>query len=99
VKKLDRATNTLILGRKEELDCMGFRADRANFFEPIAGVRECSAQYRYRSPVKAAVVKDEGNGWITVTLKEPGYCVSPGQSAVFYDGDRLIGGARIRETL
>jgi tRNA U34 2-thiouridine synthase MnmA/TrmU len=44
-------------------------------------------------------VKDEGNGWITVTLKEPGYCVSPGQSAVFYDGDRLIGGAKIREIL
>ena len=44
------------------------------------------------------MVQDEGNGWITVTFKEPGYCVSPGQSAVFYDGDRLLGGARIRET-
>jgi tRNA-specific 2-thiouridylase len=99
VKKLDRRTNTLILGRKSELDCHGFRADRANFFEPIEGGKECLAQYRYRSPAKPAVVRDEGNGWITVTLKEPGYCVSPGQSAVFYDGDRLIGGARIRETL
>jgi tRNA-specific 2-thiouridylase len=99
VKKLDRTTNTLILGKKEELDCRGFRADRANFFEPIEGEKECLAQYRYRSPVKPAVVRDEGNGWITVTLKEPGYCVSPGQSAVFYDGDRLIGVASIRETL
>ncbi len=98
VKKLDRATNTLLLAKKEELYSSGFRADRANFFEPLAGERECSVQYRYRSPVKAASIRDEGNGWITVTLKEPGYCVSPGQSAVFYDGDRLLGGARIRET-
>lgn len=97
VKKLDRATNTLILGRKAELDCFGFRADRANFFEPFEGERECLVQYRYRSPVKAATVRDEGNGWVTVTLREPGFCVSPGQSAVFYDGDRLIGGARVRE--
>jgi tRNA-specific 2-thiouridylase len=99
VKKLDRATNTLILGKKSDLDCFGFRADRANFFAPLEGEMECLAQYRYRSPAKPAIVRDEGNGWITVTLKEPGYCVSPGQSAVFYDGDRLIGGARIRETL
>ncbi|HKP98616.1 MAG TPA: tRNA 2-thiouridine(34) synthase MnmA [Fibrobacteria bacterium] len=98
VKKLDRAANTLLLAKKEELYSAGFKADRANFFEPLAGERECSAQYRYRSPVKGATVRDEGNGWITVTFKEPGYCVSPGQSAVFYDGDRLLGGARIRET-
>lgn len=100
VKKLDRSTNTLLLAKKEELYSAGFRADRANFFEPLpaGGERECSVQYRYRSPVKPAVIRDEGNGMITVTFKEPGYCVSPGQSAVFYDGDRLLGGARIRET-
>ena len=100
VKKLDRSTNTLLLAKKEELYSAGFKADRANFFEPLAegGERECSAQYRYRSPVKPATVRNEGNGLITVTFKEPGYCVSPGQSAVFYDGDRLLGGARIRET-
>ena len=98
VKKLDRATNTLLLGKKEELYCNGFKADQANFFEPIVGERECLAQYRYRSPVKPALVRDEGNGKITVTLTEPGYCVSPGQSAVFYDGQRLLGGAKIRET-
>ncbi len=97
VKKLDRSTNTLLLGKKEELYSQGFTADRANFFEPFIGERECLAQYRYRSPVKGAVVRDEGNGKVTVTLKEPGYCVSPGQSVVFYDGPRLIGGAKIRE--
>lgn len=98
VKKLDRATNTLLLAKREELYSAGFRADRANFFEPFLGDRECSVQYRYRSPVKGATVRDEGNGMVTVTFKEPGYCVSPGQSAVFYDGNRLLGGARIRET-
>jgi tRNA-specific 2-thiouridylase len=99
VKKLDRATNTLILGKKDELDCAGFRADKANFFMPFEGELECSVQYRYRSPVKPATVRDEGNGRITVTLKEPGFCVSPGQSAVFYLGNRLIGGARITEAV
>ena len=98
VSRLDRESNTLVLGRKEDLDCWGFRADRANLFEPIVGERECLVQYRHRSPAKKAVLRDEGDGWVTVEMKEPGYCVSPGQSAVFYDGDRLLGGARIRET-
>jgi tRNA-specific 2-thiouridylase len=98
VKKLERDTNTLVLGRKEDLNCESFRADRVNLFEPLVDGRECLVQYRYRSPVRPAVLRDEGNGWITVTMKEPGFCVSPGQSAVFYDGNRLIGGARIRET-
>ncbi len=99
VKKLDRESNTLLLGKKTELYADGFRADRANFFEPLDGELECLAQYRYRSAVKPARVKDEGNGNITVTLLEPGYCISPGQSVVFYDGQRLLGGARIREVL
>jgi tRNA-uridine 2-sulfurtransferase len=98
VKKLDRATNTLLLGKKDDLFCNGFRADRSNFFEPLVDELECQVQYRYRSPVKPALIKDQGNGLITVTLREPGYCVSPGQSAVFYQGQRLLGGAKIRET-
>jgi tRNA-specific 2-thiouridylase len=99
VKKLDRSTNTLLLAGKEELYSAGFRADRVNFFEPLANGRECSVQYRYRSPVKEAAIRDDGNGWVTVTFKEPGYCVSPGQSAVFYDGDRVLGGGFIRRAL
>jgi tRNA-uridine 2-sulfurtransferase len=98
VSRLEKGTNTLVLGVKEDLDCWGFRADRLNLFEPITEARECLVQYRHRSPAKKAVIMPEGDGWVTVEMREPGYCVSPGQSAVFYDGDRLLGGARIRET-
>jgi tRNA-specific 2-thiouridylase len=97
VSRLEKESNTLVLGVKEDLDCRGFRADRLNLFEPIDGERECLVQYRHRSPAKRAVLRPEGDGWVTVEMKEPGYCVSPGQSAVFYDGDRLLGGARIKE--
>jgi tRNA-specific 2-thiouridylase len=98
VRRLEMETNTLVLGVKEDLDCLGFRADRLNLFEPLEGARECLVQYRHRSLPRRAVIREEGNGWVTVEMLEPGYCVTPGQSAVFYDGDRLLGGARIRET-
>lgn len=99
VKKLDRATNTLVLGRKEDLYSTGFRADRVNLFGEMPDRFECLVQYRYRSPVKRAEVVREAEGGVRVRLLEPGYCLSPGQSAVFYDGDRLLGGARILEVL
>lgn len=99
VRKLESETNTLVLGRKEDLYCNAFVADRFNGFGPDWEARECLVQYRYRSPVKPAWVEKEDNGRVRVTFREPGYCVSPGQSAVFYDGARLLGGARIREIL
>jgi tRNA U34 2-thiouridine synthase MnmA/TrmU len=76
-----------------------FVADRFNGFGPGWSARECLVQYRYRSPAVPALVEREEDGRVRVTLREPGYCVAPGQSAVFYDGNRLLGGARIRETL
>ncbi len=99
VKSLEMETNTLVLGRKEDLYSEGFTAEAANFFCEPFETRECLVQIRYRSPVKPAEVRNEGNGRLTVRLLEPGFCVSPGQSAVFFDGDRLIGGARISKIL
>ena len=99
VRKLEPETNTVVLGRKEELYCTAFVADRFNGFGPDWEDRECLVQYRYRSPVKPALVERDADGRVRISLREPGYCVSPGQSVVFYDGDRLLGGARIREIL
>ncbi len=99
VRKIDPASNTVTLGRREDLYSNAFAADRFNGFGPEWTSRECLVQYRYRSPaVPAWVEKDEGDR-VRVTLREPGFCVAPGQSAVFYDGNRLLGGARIREVL
>src|SRR5690606_17650330 len=98
-KAIDAGAGTVTLGRREELYCRAFVADRFNGFGPEWTARECLVQYRYRSAAVPALVEREPDGRVRVTLREPGFCVAPGQSAVFYDGDRLLGGARIRETL
>lgn len=99
VRKIDAVRNTVTLGRREELYSNAFTADRFNGFGPDWSSRECLVQYRYRSPAVPALVEKDAGGRIRVTLREPGFCVAPGQSAVFYDGNRLLGGARIREVL
>jgi len=105
VRKIDVATGEVILGRKEDLATRAFVADRFNGFGPgwrPGTARECLVQFRYRSPAVPALVERDAEGdasRVRVTLSEPGLGIAPGQSAVFYDGNRLLGGARIRETL
>lgn len=50
-----------------------------------------------QTPIAAAVARDE-NGAVYVTLDQAYYGVSPGQAAVAYDGDRVLGGGWIDTT-
>lgn len=65
---------------------------------PRAG-EELDVQIRYRGPtVRGRLCPREENGFIAgarVLLESPLRAVTPGQSAVFYDGERLLGGAPI----
>ena len=48
-------------------------------------------------PVAATLTRHDG-GTATLTLETPQYGISPGQAAVCYDGDRMIGGGWITGT-
>ncbi len=52
---------------------------------------------RYKDPGSEAVIEQTGEDEIYVSFNEPKKAITPGQSAVFYDGDDLIGGGIIQE--
>lgn len=60
------------------------------------GEFRCKAKFRYRQGEQGVIVKVEGDGAI-VTFDERQRAVTPGQYAVFYDGDNCIGGGVIEE--
>ncbi len=55
--------------------------------EPLA----CSVQVRYRHASEPATITTQPDGTLRVTLKEPVKAITPGQAAVFYDGERTLG--------
>ena len=50
---------------------------------------------RYKQKEKQAVIYPQTDRKVKVELSEPQKAVTPGQSAVFYDGDILLGGGII----
>ncbi len=104
VVEKDAASNTLIVANEE--DEPAYRAVRCQ----VSGVRclpagkagqvkipedslRCMARVRYRAPLLDITI--QGNN---VVFDEPARAVAPGQSIVFYDGDKVIGGGIIDTT-
>jgi len=65
--------------------------------EPLANGAECRVQIRYRAPATRARVAAvaPGGDRVEVELTEPVRAITPGQSGVLYDGDRVLGGGII----
>jgi tRNA-specific 2-thiouridylase len=55
----------------------------------------CQLKIRYLSQPVGATIEPAGAGRFTALLDEPKHGVAPGQAAVCYDGDRVLGGGWI----
>jgi tRNA-specific 2-thiouridylase len=96
VVDLDPETNRVIVGAVEDLVCEEFEVDRCNWIDrSIAEEREVTVKIRYSHPGTAATVTLLENERARISLHEPQRAVTPGQAAVFYDDDLVLGGGWI----
>lgn len=96
VVKVDAATATVTLGSRAALEAEGCVLENVSFVggaDPADGLG-VAVKVRYRSrPVPAALFRVEA-GW-RVRFDQPIEGVAPGQAAVFYLGDEVLGGGTI----
>lgn len=88
--------NTVVLGTREELQGKTFFAQNINLmkYAYIPEGKGITAKIRYRTEGKTASLYPEGNR-IRVVFHENIDSITPGQSAVFYEGDDVVGGGVI----
>jgi len=82
----DTAANAVVVGPREQLARRRVSA-RGRLY---ADVDRVEAKLRYRSPGVAAAVVAQDGGFV-LELDEPAYGVAPGQAAVLYEGDAVVG--------
>ncbi len=97
VVAIDAKKNQVIVGRNDDLFRKKVLVDELDFTDGEApgSTFRCEAKIRYGMHVNPCEVKLQDDGRAVITFDEPQRAVTPGQSAVFYDGDRLIGGGTI----
>jgi tRNA-specific 2-thiouridylase len=100
VVDIEEKSKRVVVGTKEELGCKGLVAGNINWIES-SDEDEIAAevQIRYRSPAIPCVVRRTVEGTSEVRFTEDFPAVTPGQAAVFYRGDRLLGGGWITRAI
>jgi tRNA-specific 2-thiouridylase len=89
--RTEPSTNTVVVGRRGALARREVEA-RGQLYVPVERVE---AKLRYRSPALGAAVEPVEDGF-RIHLDEPVYGVAPGQAAVLYEGDAVVGAGTIR---
>ena len=97
VVRLDPEANTVTLGPKRALFSRDARVQELHWcagIAPASPVR-CSVKLRYRHPEQPAQVFPAPDGTARILFDEPQRAATPGQAAVFYDGDTVLGGGTL----
>ena len=97
VLRKDAKTNTVVLGPEEHLYSGRTVIEQCNWiaFEDLAEPVRCTAKTRYSQTEAAATVSPLPGGRAEVVFDTPQRALTAGQSAVFYDGDTVLGGGWI----
>jgi tRNA-specific 2-thiouridylase len=97
VIQMDAQAHTVTVGTEQDLQRKRFQAGQLNWIsmaEPVGEVR-VTAKIRHRHEPAAATIRMAGPGVVEVEFDEAQRAVTPGQSAVFYNGDEVVGGGWI----
>jgi len=102
VVDLDPETNRVIVGDADDLLCDEFEIDRVNWHHAGIGdpglPLEATVKIRYNHPGTPATIIPLKDNRARIGLREPQRAVTPGQAAVLYNDDVVLGGGWIGRT-
>jgi len=102
VTRVDAKTNTIVIGREDELFSNELIADEVNLIRPerfTGGPADVLAMVRYRAVPAPAKAMIDADGSLHLTFEQGQRAITPGQLVAFFDpgGEEVLGAATIRE--
>ncbi|MCS7005317.1 MAG: tRNA 2-thiouridine(34) synthase MnmA [Cytophagales bacterium] len=98
VKEIRKETNEVVLGRDTDLYQDSMIVDKLTMgkYENLIGMpTETITKIRYNDEGTPALIEQFEEGYMRVYFHKPVRAIAPGQAAVFYEGDDVIGGGWI----
>ena len=98
---LDPTNNRVVVGEDRDLFHRRFRAREVNWIRPLAAgdAVDAHVKIRHNHPGAAARVEAHEGCEAIVEFLDPQRAITPGQAAVFYDDDEVVGGGWISQVL
>lgn len=97
VLRINKESNEVVVGTKKEVYSQQFNVHSMNLFmeDCFNGKSIIQVKVRYQARSIPCTAMHQGN-YLSVQLKEPYLAITPGQAAVFYKGDKVVGGGWIQ---
>ncbi|MGH8631495.1 MAG: tRNA 2-thiouridine(34) synthase MnmA [Burkholderiales bacterium] len=94
---LEGEQRRVVVGPDDELRSSTLRARGLNWIavDGVPSARRVQVKIRHRHEPAAAMLEPAGDDEVLVTFDQPQRAITPGQAAVFYDGDVVVGGGWI----
>ena len=98
VQEVQPDTNTVVLGPEESLRRSQCDVADLNLFDSslLRGATDVTVKVRYATLAVPATIQSRSDTTLRILFHEPQRALSPGQSAVFYRNDRVLGGGIIQ---
>jgi len=99
VLELDAGRNRVVVGDRSEAQDPDCTVNRVNWvsIEPPTTPIHAEVQIRYRSAAVPAMVIPIEHSRVRIIFDDPQFSITPGQAAVWYDGEVLLGGGIIEK--
>jgi len=100
VSRIDAINNRIVVSDRESLLSKGLIAGNLNLIsiDKLDKPHKAKVKIRFQHEGAEATVSPYGNHRVKIVFDEPQMSVTPGQSAVFYIGDTVLGGGIIEES-
>lgn len=100
VTAINPETNTIVLGEEKDLEKETMRVAGVNMikYDRLPGPMDAVTKIRYKDGGSASIIEQVGSD-VFVRFTESAKGIAPGQSAVFYEGNDVVGGGIIQRVL